>query len=324
MPDRSHPRSAVDLFGDEDPFVQAAPAPFAGLRLPDGRALAWGEYGNSRGLPCLLIPDLGSSRLSPGWLLHDTAVPASIRLLAVDRPGVGASDPVGIGGRENLADDLMRMVQTLAVGRIAVIGIGSGADEALSFADRHPEAVTTVIGVSARISSEMPDPGGLRHRIGHRHPWYGPLLAWERSAGRADLSFEPTWRRALGRMESNAAETVGERWREPDFRSAVATDLALGGVTRGDVTRRLPAPRQPAWVDTWSCRVPVRFWHGRHEAATHYSAVRAVANRRPDWHVTTVAGCSALFGSWPDILQHAEESFGLAQPNDARPEFAPA
>ncbi len=319
MPDWSHPRSAVDLFGDEDPFVLAAPAPFSGLRLPDGRTLAWGEYGNPRGLPCLLIPDLGSSRLSPGWLLHDTAVPASIRLLAVDRPGVGASDPVGIGGRENLADDLMRMVQTLAVGRIAVIGIGSGADDALAFANRHPDAVTAVIGVSARISSEMPDLGGFRHRLGHRHhPWYGPLLAWERSAGRADLTYEPTWRRALGRMESNAAETVGERWREPDFRSAVATDLALGAIAR-----RLPAPRQPAWVENWSSGVPVRFWHGRHEAATHYSAVRAVANRRPDWQVTTVAGCSALLGSWPDMLQHAEESFGITRQMDEPAAFAP-
>ena len=115
-------------------------------------------------------------------------------------------------------------------------------------------------------------------------------------------------------MESNAVETVGERWREADFRSAVATDLALGAIAR-----RLPPPRQPAWVDNWSSGVPVRFWHGRHEAATHYSAVRAVADRRPDWHVTTVAGCSALLGTWPDLLQHAEESFGLTQPQRRPP-----
>ena len=59
---RSYPRSAVDLFSDdEDPLLQAPPPPFSGIRLPDERTLAWAEYGNPRGVPCVLIPDLGST-----------------------------------------------------------------------------------------------------------------------------------------------------------------------------------------------------------------------------------------------------------------------
>ncbi|HYN72479.1 MAG TPA: hypothetical protein VES60_08240, partial [Nakamurella sp.] len=79
------------LFDDEDILLPLAErAPHGALRLPDGRAMAWAEYGSARGLPCILIPDAGSSRLAPGWLLHDSALPVHIRLLAMDRPGIGA------------------------------------------------------------------------------------------------------------------------------------------------------------------------------------------------------------------------------------------
>ena len=113
--------------------------------------MAWAEYGSARGLPCVLIPDTGSSRLAPGWLLHDSALPAAIRLLAIDRPGIGMSDPIGFGGGEQPAEDLRRMVETLAVGRVAVIGIGQGADDALAFAARYPALVTSVSAVSVRL-----------------------------------------------------------------------------------------------------------------------------------------------------------------------------
>ena len=90
-------RLQPDVYDDDDillPLLEHSP--HAALRLPDGRAMAWAEYGSSRGLPCVLIPDTGSSRLAPGWLLHDSALPAAIRLLAIDRPGIGASDPIAV------------------------------------------------------------------------------------------------------------------------------------------------------------------------------------------------------------------------------------
>ncbi len=310
----SQPMSAVDLFDDEDPLFPADPPPFCGIRLPDARTLAWAEYGNPRGLPCLVIPDAGSSRLAPTWFLHDAAVPAPIRLLAIDRPGVGASDPVGIGGREDLADDLLHMVETLAVGRVAVIGLGHGVDDALAFADRHPGLVTAVIGVSARTAAVIPDQPGTRRLLPHRsQPWDGPLLDWARAAGRADLTRELTWRRALDRMSTDASEALGERWREPDFRAAVAADLLLGVPDRDRRSR--PSAREPWWTRRWSATVPVHLWHGRQEWATHVSAIRAVADHRAGWDVLVVPGCSALLGFWPELFLQAQRSFATRNPD---------
>src|SRR6476661_9629361 len=162
-------RIQPEVFDEDDVLLPLAEhAPHGALRLPDGRAMAWAEYGSARGLPCVLIPDTGSSRLAPGWLLHDSALPSAIRLLAIDRPGVGVSDPIGFGGTEQPAEDLRRMVETLAVGRVAVIGIGQGADDAVAFAARYPTLVSSVSAVSIRL------PGGERGRRSLRHPIRAP------------------------------------------------------------------------------------------------------------------------------------------------------
>ena len=67
-------RIQPEVYDDDDILLPLAEhSPNGALRLPDGRAMAWAEYGSARGLPCVLVADTGSSRLAPGWLLHDDA-----------------------------------------------------------------------------------------------------------------------------------------------------------------------------------------------------------------------------------------------------------
>ena len=323
----SQPMSAVDLFDDEDPLFPADPPPFCGIRLPDARTLAWAEYGNPRGLPCLVIPDAGSSRLAPTWLLHDAAVPAPIRLLAVDRPGVGASDPMGIGGREDLADDLLHMVQTLAVGRVAVIGLGHGVDDALAFADRHPGLVTAVIGVSARTAAVIPEQPGTRRLPAPPGP---PL-------GRSVAGLGP--RRRPRRPDQGADLAAGPR---PDVdgcfgragRTLAGAGLSHRGGRRPRARRPGPGSPQPA-VGARTVVDPAVVGDGAgapvarpQEWATHVSAIRAVADHRAGWDVLVVPGCSALLGFWPELLSAGPPSFLTGNPyGDAGSgdgEFVPA
>lgn len=149
-------RGATPGLGDlYDPAALAAAGqPGGGVRLPDGRALSWAEYGSTRGVPCLLLPDTGSSRLAPLWLLHGTTPPAQVRPLVVDRPGVGDSDPVGLGGQQDLVQDLHHLLNTLAVGRVAVIGVGQGASDAMAFAAGYATMVSTVLAISPRMTTE--------------------------------------------------------------------------------------------------------------------------------------------------------------------------
>lgn len=293
---------------DDEPFIPGPEiASYAGIRLPDGRTLAWREYGNPRGVPCLLLPDARSSRLAPTWMLHDTALPDGIRLIAVDRPGTGYSDPIGFGGHEDLTDDLTHVVQTLAVGSVVMIGVGFGADAALAFADRRPGMVSGVMAVSVRMAVDVPETRGLLNPFSRRHiaPWNGPLDAWVRAAGRRDLHEARTWELAKPRMEPLAARAIGDRWQDADFRAAVAGDLAQ---TPGHWVHA-ERYNEPAWLQHWSSRTPVHCWHGREESATHVSSVRAIAEHRPNWTVTPVPGAGALLGAWPEILEEARVSY---------------
>lgn len=284
---------------DEDPWLPLLTrSPHRALRLPDGRALSWTEYGSPRGVPCLLLPDRGSSRLSPGWLLHGTTLPSIIRLLAVDRPGVGASDPIGLGGHEHPAEDLRRMVETLAVGRIALVAVGSGADEAFAFAERYPMLVASIDVLSARLP---------QHRS--RRPWRrsnavrpGVLGSWLDAAGRhPDLTRESTWARIA--RSSAAAAVLADRWRDAEFRSAVADDVAAAGHDRANGGRS----DQPAdWiVEPPALPLPVRFWQGEDENGTTVEQLGEFVGARPNWSVAAVPGPSAMFGAWTTVLETA-------------------
>lgn len=302
--------SVVDLY-DDAALLSSTPRPFGGIRLPDGRALAWAEYGSSCGVPCVLLPETGSSRMAPRWLMHDTVVPVGVRLLALDRPGIGVSDPVGLGGREDLVEDLRQLVEILAVGRVAVIGVGQGAADALAFAVGYPAMVTSVLAVSPRMFPER----AARRYVLRPSSWStrttlaGPVAAWLRAAGHsADLTTERTWERATHRMDPVAARVLGDRWHDSDFRQWLADDLVQAA---GSWTLPSVALPQPAWEDT-VCPVQVRIWHGRDETGTTLGHVRTVAERRLRWQLSVVDGCSALFGSWTQILRAAADSFGPA------------
>jgi pimeloyl-ACP methyl ester carboxylesterase len=301
------------MFDEEETLLADVEHPaYGAIRVPDGRTLAWAEYGSARGVPCILIPDTGSSRLAPVWLLHDSALPSAVRLLALDRPGTGASDPIGLGGLVDPAEDLRRLVDTLAVGRVAVIGIGQGVDDVFSFAARYPRLVASVTAVSTRLSEPAPARRSLLHPFSDRTPRGsgGLLEAWLAATGSgSDLTDESTWASATNRMPADARAALGDRWKEPDFRAAVATDAEQTQQTWGTVSR---PPSTARWIlDPSTEGVPVHLWHGQSEGLTSVSDLRAAVGARPGWEITGAAGPTAVLGIWPQILSTAAGSFKI-------------
>lgn len=302
------------MFDDEDTVLPEVEHPaYGAIRVPDGRALAWAEYGSARGVPCILLPDVGSSRLAPAWLLHDSALPSAVRLLAMDRPGTGASDPIGLGGREDPADDLRRLVDTLAVGRVAVIGIGIGVDDAFAFAARYPRLVASVSAVSARLAEPTPGRRRLMHPFADRTARVtgGVLGSWLGAIGSGvDLTKESSWAKGVTKMSADAGAALGDRWHEPDFRAAVATDADQTQGAWGTVSKPSVSAEWVNQLDTGG--VPAHFWHGQKEGVTAVSDIRSAVGARPGWEVTGVAGPTAVLGIWPQILSTAASSFSTA------------
>ena len=61
------------------------------IKLADGRALGYAEFGNPSGVPVFFFHGFPASRLE-GIVLDATARAVGARLIAPDRPGFGISD----------------------------------------------------------------------------------------------------------------------------------------------------------------------------------------------------------------------------------------
>jgi pimeloyl-ACP methyl ester carboxylesterase len=123
------------------------PKPTGTVTLPDGRRLAYDDVGDSTGAPVVYLHGCPDCRLTrhPD---DGVAARAGARLIAVDRPGYGESDPDLTGDDNALAADVIALADALGLDRFAVLGWSSGGPGALALAARHPDRVA-VSGVAA-------------------------------------------------------------------------------------------------------------------------------------------------------------------------------
>jgi pimeloyl-ACP methyl ester carboxylesterase len=104
------------------------------LSLPDGRHVAWCEWGAPHDEPVLFLHRAPGSRLinpSP----RETAS-ARVRLITFDRPGYGGTDPVALLSRAAVADDAAALVDDLGLERVAILGWSGGGQFAIDVAAR--------------------------------------------------------------------------------------------------------------------------------------------------------------------------------------------
>jgi pimeloyl-ACP methyl ester carboxylesterase len=98
----------------------------------DGRRVAWAEWGDPAGQPVVLIHrNPGSRLLDPD---STATAPAGVRLITIDRPGYGRTDPVAEPTRSAVASDLAAVVSEVGVDEVAMIGWSGGGMFALEAA----------------------------------------------------------------------------------------------------------------------------------------------------------------------------------------------
>ncbi|GFG55510.1 alpha/beta hydrolase [Mycolicibacterium agri] len=99
----------------------------------DGRKLAFPEVGDPDG-PLVLHNHGGPSSRLEAHLLADAAATNGIRLICVDRPGMGASDPQKNRTYKGWADDLLAVADALGYQEFGVTGWSEGGPWALAAA----------------------------------------------------------------------------------------------------------------------------------------------------------------------------------------------
>jgi pimeloyl-ACP methyl ester carboxylesterase len=116
----------------------------AATPLPDGRKLVWYEFGDRDGIPCMFHPGAATSGLA-GRPYHEAAQRLGVRLMSVDRPGLGHSDPLRRRRLRDWANDIAALADNQKLDRFTAFGHSGGGSHVLAIAaalaDRVPLTV---------------------------------------------------------------------------------------------------------------------------------------------------------------------------------------
>lgn len=277
------------------------------IRLRDGRALAYAEYGTPHGVPVIYCHGAPSSRVEANLSLREIAADLGVRLIVPDRPGMGDSD-VQRGRRiVDWPSDVVELATSLHLDTFAVLGSSGGAPYAAACAALIPARVRAVgligglgpfdaPGASASLSAPL--------RLLFRLARYAPPLL--RILFRFNLKMLPKGGdHGTERMVSSFPEPDRTLLRQrPDVRRAFIAcfEEACKRGVEGPVWD-LGVLTRPWGFELAKIPVPVMLWHGERDGNVPVSHGRYLAE--------TIPGCRATF--YPDeahlslLVNHCRE-----------------
>lgn len=140
----------------ETPVLQTMPLSKINqtMRLPDGRALGFAEYGNENGFPLIFCHSLfGSRHEYPSH--HPDENERNFRIIIPERPGYGLSTFAEGCNYVNWVKDLTALLDHLEIDRFAIAGLSSGAIYAAAVASALPSRVVhlSAISMTPRLES---------------------------------------------------------------------------------------------------------------------------------------------------------------------------
>lgn len=146
------------------------------LVLPDGRQLAWSEWGPEHGAPVLFCTGAGMSGSLGFGVEHLDSL--GVRLIAIDRPGLGRSSHDPEKSLSSWASDVETLIAKLGLADPGAVGFSQGGPFALALAARglvkavalvsaqddlgHP-AIRSLLPeqVAGMVDAARTDPGGF-------------------------------------------------------------------------------------------------------------------------------------------------------------------
>jgi pimeloyl-ACP methyl ester carboxylesterase len=128
------------------------------VRLPAGRMLGYREYGDPQGSPILYFHGTLSCRVDIAFA-EETFRRRGLRLIAVDRPGMGISEYQPDYKLLDWPDDIAALSQELGLGRFDILGWSGGGTFALACAYKIPHLVKQVS--TAGCCPPLDHPGGI-------------------------------------------------------------------------------------------------------------------------------------------------------------------
>jgi pimeloyl-ACP methyl ester carboxylesterase len=280
----------------------------------DGRTLAYLEVGDRQG-PLVLHNHGGPSSRLEARLLADAASKNRLRLVCVDRPGMGQSSPQKARTYDGWADDLVTMADALGHHEFGVTGWSEGGPWALAAA--------------AYI-----DPVRLRHVTSIAPGSYGAfgdnwaaeyLSKADALGGSLALRFKPGFRlmyAALGITAKHFRDSFVKQVRNgvndydrrillrPEIGTAFGDSCAECFAHGSDGLVRDAELLYRSWAfDVTKIERPVHMWQGLDDRLVPDPINKTVADRMPGavWHPVEGAGHFVAVGAGDDIFRITAE-----------------
>ncbi|HEX7427732.1 MAG TPA: alpha/beta hydrolase [Mycobacterium sp.] len=277
------------------------------IAVGEDRQISFAEFGAPQGRAIFWLHGTPGARRQIPTEAREYAENADIRLIGVDRPGIGSSTPHQYDNIFGFADDLRTVADTLGIDTMAVVGLSGGGPYALACAAAMPERVvaTGVLGGVAPVSGPDAIGGGIMGNLGTR---VAPLiqvagLPLRLAATGLIQLIRPVASPALEIYARISPEADRALLVRPEFKAMFLDDLLNGS------RKQLAAPFADivVFARDWGFRldevkVPVRWWHGDRDHIVPFAHGQHVVSRLPDAELFHLPGESHLAG-----LGRAEE-----------------
>lgn len=252
-------------------------------QLADGRTLSYAEYGDPRAEPVFYFHGWPGTRYEGQIFAHP-----QIRLIAVERPGIGRSDFKPGRTLLDWADDVKELADILGISRFGVLGFSGGGPYAIACAYRMPERLTATIVVNGLGPLTIPNAMeglSLQHRVvfhlARRAPWLLSLFLSLNIAGvrRLSTKTQPNGSPPIAMPECDR-RLISQN---SDLRQLLLRDMmeAFRQGTRG------PVWEQSLYVRPWgfelsAVKAPVYLWQGLEDINVSPAMGRYLADNLPN------------------------------------------
>lgn len=265
-----------------------------------GRRLGFASFGSPYGQPVVWMHGTPGARRQIPVEARVFADRHGLRIIGIDRPGIGSSTPHVYDDVLDWTADLELLADVLGLGTMHVIGLSGGGPYALAAGAGLPDRVKKVAVLGGVAPAVGPDAveGGLIPMAGKLRP----LI----KAGRVPLGIalttalrfaSPFAGPALGLYAAVQPDGDKRLLGRPEFKAMFLDDLVHGS------RKQMTAPLSDLLLFTrdWGfrledVRVPVLWWHGDADHIVPFHHGELTVSRLPDATLMTLEGESHLGG----------------------------
>ena len=278
------------------------------VTLPDGRRLGFAEFGDPRGpLVLWFHGSPGARRQVPPAGRH-AADELGLRVVCVERPGVGVSTDHAYRDLRDWAVDVSVVADRLGHERFLVVGLSGGGPYALACAHELPDRVAAV-GLMGSLVPTAGDEAVATGLVALSRPFNRVLTAMRRPLGLGLWGFVRATNPLAHPLYQGFARVMPEGDRrvlgDPALEAMFVDDLVLGGRRQFQaMVNDFVLIGRPWGFRVADVRVPVRWWHGDSDPFVPLEQAQRTAAILPDCALVVRPGESHLgdFAAADEVL----------------------